>query len=254
MAAESHPHHAIDYVELSTNDFDKVEAFYTAVFGWRFNRYGPKYMGFIDNARGDQEAGGFALVDDASTNSTTAPLVILYSDDLEASRRAVLEAGGLVVTQNDIEEGRFKFTDPTGMNTLACWSHAPDAKDKAPHHIHHTIAQIDFSAANLEETEAFFAAAFGWRVDRCATKSSMAYFDGARGGEQHGRFELVDCRAADAPQGPLVVIYSDSLHESLAAVKEAGGVLTQDIFDVPGGQRFEFKDPTGNAFACWRTS
>jgi len=36
----------IDYIELPASDFDAVEAFYTSVFGWTFEDYGPKYRAF----------------------------------------------------------------------------------------------------------------------------------------------------------------------------------------------------------------
>jgi len=48
-----------------------------------------------------------------------------------------------------------------------------------------------------------------------------------------------------------IVFYSHSLAETLAKVTANGGVITQPIFDFPGGQRFHFNDTTGNEFAVW---
>eukprot|EP00931_Biecheleriopsis_adriatica_P110006 TRINITY_DN84290_c0_g1_i1.p1 TRINITY_DN84290_c0_g1~~TRINITY_DN84290_c0_g1_i1.p1 ORF type:complete len:265 (+),score=51.44 TRINITY_DN84290_c0_g1_i1:150-944(+) len=251
MEPEVHPHHGIDYMELSVAapDLEKVEEFYSAVFGWRFNKYGPKYMGFIDNARGNQEAGGFELVE-ALTACSTGPLVILYSEDLEASREAVLASSGLVTKDiYDFPGGRcFEFKDPFGT-ALSCWS-PPSGAPCLVHRVHHAIDQIELSAANFAQTEAFFAAAFGWRFNRYGPKY-IGYVDGAKGEAEHGGFVLAD--RVDTG-GPLVVIFSDSLEKSFEAVTEAGGDLTKDIFEFPGGRRFEFKDPSGNAFACWGRS
>lgn len=248
---EAHPHHGINYVELSiaAPDFEKVEAFYSAVFGWRFNKYGPKYMGFIDNARGNQEAGGFELVE-TSAACSTGPLVILFSEELEASREAVLTSSGLVTKDiYGFPGGRcFEFQDPLGT-ALACWSPSPDAPCLV-HRVHHAIDQIEFSTTNFEESEAFFATAFGWRFNRYGP-NYMGYVDCARDKREHGGFVLTDKVGTG---GPLVVIYSNSLETSFAAMKEAGGNLTKDIFEFPGGRRFEFKDPSGNAFACWSRS
>ena len=36
-----------------------------------------------------------------------------------------------------------------------------------------------------------------------------------------------------------------------ARVLAAGGKLTKDLFDFPGGRRFQFTDPCGNEFAFW---
>lgn len=34
-------------------------------------------------------------------------------------------------------------------------------------------------------------------------------------------------------------------------VREAGGTITQDIFDFSGGRRFHFTEPSGNELAVW---
>jgi hypothetical protein len=38
----------IDYVEFHAADFNAVEAFYSAAFGWTFTDYGPEYRAFND--------------------------------------------------------------------------------------------------------------------------------------------------------------------------------------------------------------
>jgi hypothetical protein len=49
----------------------------------------------------------------------------------------------------------------------------------------------------------------------------------------------------------LVILYSTDLEASLATVRAAGGQITQDPFEFPGGRRFHFKDPSGNQLAVW---
>ena len=44
----------------------------------------------------------------------------------------------------------------------------------------------------------------------------------------------------------LPVIEVGDLEASFAAVKKAGGKITQDIFAFPGGRRFHFRDPDGH--------
>jgi uncharacterized protein len=107
----THPHHSIDYVEISVTDVAQAQAFYGAAFGWSFNDYGPDYAGIVA-ADGDGEAGGLARGDTQGGH----PLVLMVSEDLEASERAVLEAGGEVVDGPfDYPGGRrFHFRDPSG--------------------------------------------------------------------------------------------------------------------------------------------
>ncbi len=114
-------HHKINYVELKASDVAAMKDFYGAAFGWTFVDYGPDYASF----EGAGLDGGFERVDGARAGGGT--LVILYSDDLEASRKAVTDAGGVISTEPfDFPGGRrFHFTDPAG-NELAVWTKAAE--------------------------------------------------------------------------------------------------------------------------------
>ncbi len=112
----SHQHHAIDYVELTARDLERAKRFYAEAFGWAFNDYGPEYAGI----RGaDREQGGLR----PGEPTGGGPLVVLYSDDLDASAAAVVAAGGRIETEPfDFPGGRrFHFEDTEG-NVLAVWS------------------------------------------------------------------------------------------------------------------------------------
>ncbi|ANM30409.1 glyoxalase [Acidobacteria bacterium Mor1] len=119
MSKSDHVHHGLDYIEFSVTDMAEAQRFYGAAFGWEFTDYGPEYAG-IRKLDGDGEVGGFRLVDRVIAGS---PLAVLYSEDLEASLRAVLEAGGTIVVEPfDFPGGRrFQFRDPGG-NELGVWS------------------------------------------------------------------------------------------------------------------------------------
>ncbi len=117
----THTHHAIDYVELPVDDLAAARAFYTAAFDWAFNEYGPDYAGIRD-ASGDGEVGGLnGLAPHAARGA--GPLVLLYSDDLDATLTAVKAAGGRIVDGPYEFPGgrRFTFTDPAG-NELGVWA------------------------------------------------------------------------------------------------------------------------------------
>ncbi|HET7276204.1 MAG TPA: VOC family protein [Longimicrobiaceae bacterium] len=38
----------IDYIELPAADLERTKVFYTSVFGWTFEDYGPDYCAFSD--------------------------------------------------------------------------------------------------------------------------------------------------------------------------------------------------------------
>jgi predicted enzyme related to lactoylglutathione lyase len=109
----------IDYIELPAADFDAVESFYAKTFGWTFTDYGPEYRAFSDG----KLDGGFFKSDLRSSTAHGAALVILFANNLEATRDAVLAAGGSISREIFSFPGgrRFHFQDPHG-NELAVWS------------------------------------------------------------------------------------------------------------------------------------
>lgn len=111
----SHQHHTIDYIEFTVTDMAQAKEFYSSVFGWTFNEYGPGYAGIRKDGGG--EVGGFAH---GEPISGAGPLVVLYSQNLEATQEAVLGAGGKLVQETFEFPGgkRFHFRDPSG-NVLA---------------------------------------------------------------------------------------------------------------------------------------
>jgi predicted enzyme related to lactoylglutathione lyase len=118
-----HAHHSIDYVEIYVDDVSAAKRFYGGVFGWKFNDYGDTYAG-IQAPGGDGEVGGITVGD---TRGGGSPLVLVISDTLEASLKAVSSAGGEVVEGPFEYPGgrRFHFRDPSG-NVLGVFEPSHD--------------------------------------------------------------------------------------------------------------------------------
>lgn len=112
-----HAHHGIDYLELGVASVPTAQDFYAAAFGWEFTDYGPDYAG-IRAVSGRGEIGGLN-----PAAGPRGPLVLLYSDDLEATLDAVRSAGGRVTEGPYAFPGgrRFHFTDPDGTE-LGVWA------------------------------------------------------------------------------------------------------------------------------------
>ena len=116
-------HHTIDYIELATRDLSATTAFYAAAFGWQFNDYGPEYAGI--RGAGRRGRGRRHQRHRSGRAGPGGPLVLLYSDDLDATVEAVRQAGGTVTNGPYEFPGgrRFHFTDPGG-NELGVWATA----------------------------------------------------------------------------------------------------------------------------------
>ena len=105
----------IDYVEFHATDLVAIKQFYSQVFGWEFEDYGPDYTSFKDG----RMAGGFSR----GPVSPGGPLVVIYVDDLQSAEKQIKDAGGQITREIFSFPGgsRFHFSDPSG-NELAAWS------------------------------------------------------------------------------------------------------------------------------------
>lgn len=113
----------INYIELPAKDMEGTKRFFTEAFGWRFVDYGPDYSCFQDAGLD----GGFYRAEQSARMESGSALVVLYSDDLEASLLKVTKAGGAILKPIfDFPGGRrFHFTDPSD-NEYAIWSEASE--------------------------------------------------------------------------------------------------------------------------------
>jgi predicted enzyme related to lactoylglutathione lyase len=108
---------------------------------------------------------------------------------------------------------------------------------------HHSINYIELPASDLEAVKEFYTKAFGWKFTDYGPEYT-AFNDGIlEGGFTQGEIS--------GASGPLIILYSENLEDSLETVKTCGGTLSKDIFEFPGGRRFQFLDPAGNQLAIW---
>jgi uncharacterized protein len=107
----------IDYIEYPARDIAATKAFYSSLFGWKFEDYGPDYTCFLDG----RISGGFFRSEDFICGGA---LVVIFADDLVAMRAKAIELDAQIT--KDIFEfpggKRFQFLDPNG-HELSIWSH-----------------------------------------------------------------------------------------------------------------------------------
>jgi uncharacterized protein len=108
---------------------------------------------------------------------------------------------------------------------------------------HNTINYIELPAKDLDAIKNFYTKAFGWKFTDYGPDYT-AFNDGVMdGGFTKG--------SVSGDTGPLVILYSENLEESLDTIKSCGATITKDIFEFPGGRRLQFLDPAGNELAIW---
>jgi len=113
------PREMINYVELPAKNIPATKTFFERAFAWSFIDYGDEYTAFSNSGI----EGGFFQSELVSSTENGACLLVLLSDDLEASERRVKQAGGRISQAIFSFPGgrRFHFIEPSG-NELAVWS------------------------------------------------------------------------------------------------------------------------------------
>lgn len=109
----------IDYVEFPAPSVPALRAnkdFYRQVFGWSWKDWGEEYADTQDSGIASGLASNLA-------HRPSKPLVVLYTDQLEATKEKIVQAGGMVSKEITAFPGgrRFHYIDPAG-NELAVWS------------------------------------------------------------------------------------------------------------------------------------
>jgi uncharacterized protein len=105
------------------------------------------------------------------------------------------------------------------------------------------IDYIEFPATDIGATKTFYEAVGGWEFTDYGPD-----YTSFNDGRLSGGFTTGGTVAAN---GPLVVLYATDLEDTQKRVLSAGGDITREPYEFPGGRRFHFRDPSGNELAVW---
>lgn len=104
---------------------------------------------------------------------------------------------------------------------------------------------IEFAATDMAAMKSFYAALFGWEFIDFGDQYTSFQLGHVDGGFDASR------KPAEPGTGTLIVFYANDIDAMEARVRELGAKLTVELFDFPGGRRFQFLDPSGNELAIW---
>lgn len=106
--------------------------------------------------------------------------------------------------------------------------------------VHNTICHVEIQSSNLEASQAFYSALFGWRFSSFIP--NMVVFGV---GDQHiGGLMLVD--KVEPGQSPSLWFRVKSLDAALVKAEELGAALLQERNEVPSvGWSAQIADPDG---------
>lgn len=111
---------------------------------------------------------------------------------------------------------------------------------------HEKLNYVEFAAKDLSATKAFFNTVFDWTFTDYGDGYTAFDNQGLEGG-----FYQADKSSSAENRGALLIFYSKHLPATRKKIVDNNGVITQNIFEFPGGFRFHFTEPSGNEFAVW---
>lgn len=106
-----------------------------------------------------------------------------------------------------------------------------------------SINYIEFNVKNIERSKRFYAH-LNWTFQDYGPQ----YCEFNSGSIKGGFYQV---EQINAQGGPLIILYSDNLENTLQVLKDAGAEITLPITGFPGGRRFHFKDLDGYELAVW---
>ena len=115
----------------------------------------------------------------------------------------------------------------------------------------HVIDYVELAVDDLEQAKAFYAAALGWAFndygpDYAGIKDPAS--------PDHEFAGLNPHPATSRGDGVIALARTDDADASLASVLAAGGRITVELNEYPGGRRFMFADPWGNILGVYQPS
>lgn len=112
---------------------------------------------------------------------------------------------------------------------------------------HHALNYVELTVTDIEAAKAFYAAAFSWSFTDYGPSYAGFTMPGSLG--ESGGFLL-----SEHPKpvgGPFVLLYSQDLDATAAAIETVGGWISEAAYEFPGGRRLHFVDPSGNELGVW---
>jgi predicted enzyme related to lactoylglutathione lyase len=237
------------WVELMSNDLAAGRLFYEELFGWHLQDTGPETGGYLLASVNGRQIGGLGgpMGDEPMP---TAWNTYIATDDIEATARAIADAGGTVVAppMDVMDVGKMLVAlDPTGV-AISAWQAGTNTgmqianEPNAP--TWNELWTRDFQRA-LD----FYAGAFGWTYDDMSSDGfEYAVFkvgDRGVGGIGNLASDLPD----DVPGLWRVYFEVDDPDAAVDMVVKLGGVVTSPPTDTPYGRMAHVADPQGAAFS-----
>jgi uncharacterized protein len=246
---EKYDHGVFSYVELATSDANAATAFYGRLFGWEFQNQpiGDELVYTTATKDGHRVAALYGSQQRATW------LNYVTVDDVDAIAEKVTELGGKVITEpmDVMEHGRMAVVqDPQGA-VFALWQAGTNIGAELVNDPG-AFSWNDLQTTDVEGAVEFYGELLGWELG--AVEGAPGNRHGIRVGEgmNGGIAELAPQAAEDGvPSHWLTIFHHEDIEQGVGTVRDGGGTVVVEPFDVPAGRWAIVADPQGAMFALF---
>jgi predicted enzyme related to lactoylglutathione lyase len=238
------------WVDLITPDRAGAERFYGGLFGWTFDAPQPELGGYL-NVRLDGAAVAGLMQIPPGQPMQVAWNVHLSSHDLDATARAIVEAGGrIVLPRCDLPRdlGSMMFAVDAGGAGFGVWQprahHGSERVDVPGAMTWHEVYTRDPAA-----TDRFYAAVFGHAASPARTDQGLDLACYTAGERPVAARVTMTAAFGDLPPHWLTWFAVAELDAALARARAGEGRLVHGPFATPMGRAAVVADPYGAVFA-----
>lgn len=255
---DKHPAGSFCWIELATTDQNAAKSFYTSLFGWAVtdNPMGPGDFYSIFKLNGRDAAAGYTMRKDEQAQGVP-PHWNLYiaTDSADQAAARAAEAGGKVLAPafDVMDVGRMAVVqDPTGA-VFCVWRAKKNtgigiAGDPG------TLCWADLSTPDPDRAAKFYAAVFGWKVERGQNDPS-GYLHIKNGEDFIGGIPPAAHRNPQTPPHWLIYFLVADVAASAAKAGNLGAKILMLPKDMAGvGTWAIIADPQGAVFAVFKSA
>jgi len=253
---DSTMHGTPNWASLKSKDTHSAKNFYSKIFGWNFN-----YKSYINSEIKNASIAKFADTEIISlTDTSSTPELIeslwesyVFVDDLDQILLKTIEAEGRIIHRSHSVGtiGRAAMIeDPSGAK-LCAWEASENIRSRNKSG-HGSLSWLELETSNIDTAKEFYNYIFGWEASDVWMPPSVNSPEWC-----YTIFSKGSNKVAGAIKPPINSIYSSwcaafsVLDADIAArtVREIGGIVVTEPYDIPIGRQAVLMDPNGAVFS-----
>jgi predicted enzyme related to lactoylglutathione lyase len=251
----SYPHGVPSWLDLATPDPAASQRFYTALFGWDFDRQPTDNPDgdYIMARRNGHDAAGMMQLSPEMAASGMPPVWSAYVtvDDLDAAVSKVEAAGGAVrqPSMDAMDAGRFAvIADPAGA--VICLWQAKEHLGAGIVNEHGAFSWCELITPDPAAVVPFYEAVFGWTAETAPMPNGDYTLFRVEGGNENGIAGAMAPPMEGMPAFWAVYFMVDDAAAAVATAKELGAQVMMEATPMPGvGTLATIVDPQGAVFS-----